>query len=107
MSMQEAVGRFVPDGASVCMGTALKALIPFAAGFVRRIQAAWVGNVSAGLGHNYHGETRTVEGARPWLDHWIFGVADSKGFLSTLGPDAREAERVKTPRLSEPLDYGD
>ena len=32
MSMQEAVGRFVPDGASVCMGTALEALIPFAAG---------------------------------------------------------------------------
>ena len=30
--MHEAVARFVPDGASVCMGTALEALIPFAAG---------------------------------------------------------------------------
>jgi len=30
--MQEAVGRFVPDGASACMGTALETLIPFAAG---------------------------------------------------------------------------
>ena len=30
--MREAVARFVPDGASVCMGTALEALIPFAAG---------------------------------------------------------------------------
>src|SRR5215467_8934245 len=80
--MREAVARFVPDGASVCMGTALEALIPFAAGHeiirqrrrdlnlvgpisdmlfdqlvaagcVGRIQAAWVGNVSGGLGHNY------------------------------------------------------
>jgi glutaconate CoA-transferase subunit A len=58
------------------------------------------------LYHRYHGETRTVEGARARLDHWVFGVADSKGFLSTLGPEAREAVRVKTPRLSEPLDYG-
>ncbi|MBF8288579.1 MAG: catI [Candidatus Rokubacteria bacterium] len=30
--MQEAVGRFVPDGASVCVGAALEALMPFAAG---------------------------------------------------------------------------
>ena len=297
--MREAVARFVPDGASVCMGTALEGLIPFAAGHelirqrrrdltligpisdilfdqlvgagcVARIQAAWVGNVSAGLGHNYrraaehgvphpiavedhsnltiaaalqagamgapyiptrsllgtglldsnptfkqapdpfsgdpvvlipalrpdvailhvqrsdaeghahcwgtlgvtrqaalaagrviivaeeiwprerilsdpglvlapalkiaavvhepfgaypspvqgyygrghdfyrryHEETRTVEGARAWLDRWIYGVADWKGFLSTLGPEAREAVRVKTPRPSEPLDYG-
>jgi glutaconate CoA-transferase, subunit A len=108
--MQEAVGRFVPGGASVCMGTALEALIPFiaghepirqrrhnltllgpisdilvdqlvAAGWVRRNQAACVGNVSAGLGHNHQ---RAV----------------------ALGPEAREAVRVKTPRLSEPLDYG-
>ena len=82
MSMREAIARFVPDGASVCMGAALEAAIPFAAGHelirqgrrdltlvgpisdmlfdqlvgagcVRRIVAAWVGNVSAGLGHNY------------------------------------------------------
>jgi glutaconate CoA-transferase, subunit A len=91
VSMREAVARFVPDGASVCMGTALEALIPFAAGHelirqrrrdltlvgpisdilfdmlvaagcVRRIQAAWVGNVSAGLGHNYR---RAVEQGVP------------------------------------------
>src|SRR5262247_1565262 len=93
--MHEAVARFVSDGASVCMGTALEALIPFAAGHeiirqrrrdltligpisdmlfdqlvgaacVRRIIAAWVGNVSAGLGHNYRraverGEPRAIE----------------------------------------------
>ena len=82
MTMREAVARFVPDGSVVCMGTALEAAIPFAAGHelirqarrnltlvgpisdilfdqlvgagcVARIVAAWVGNVSAGLGHNY------------------------------------------------------
>ena len=297
--MHEAVARFVPDGASVCMGTALEALIPFAAGHeiirqrrrdltlvgpisdilfdqlvaagsVRRIQAAWVGNVSAGLGHNYrravergiphpievedhsnltiaaalqagamgapylptrsllgtglldsnpsfkqardpfsgdpvvlipaltpdvailhvqradreghahcwgtlgitrqaalaakrliivaeeirprevllsdpglvlaptlkvaavvhepfgaypspvqgycrrghdfyhryHEDSRTVEGSRAWLDRWVFGVANWKGFLELLGPDAQRAVRITTPRLSEPLDYG-
>lgn len=91
MTMQEAVGRFVVDGASVCINTALEAAIPFAAGHeiirqrrrdltligpisdmlfdqmvgagcARRIIAAWVGNVSAGLGHNYR---RAVERGVP------------------------------------------
>ena len=297
--MHEAVARFVPDGASVCMGTALEALIPFAAGHeiirqrrreltlvgpisdmlfdqlvaagcVRRIQAAWVGNVSAGLGHNYrravehgiphrievedhsnltiavalqagamgapyvptrsllgtgllqsnptfkeardpfsgdpivlipalmpdvailhvqradadghahcwgtlgvtreaalaaqrvilvaeeilprerllsdpglilvptlkvaavvhepfgaypspvqgcyrrahefyhryHEESRTEDGMRAWLDHWVYGVKDWPGFLELLGHGARAAVRITSPRLSEPLDYG-
>ena len=146
--MQEAVGRFVPHGASVCMGTALEALIPFAAGHElirhRRRDLTLVGPISDilsdpglvltpalkvaavvpepfgaypspvegsyGRGHDfyhrYHEETRTVEGARAWLDRWIYGVADWNGFLAALGPKARDAVRVKTPRLSEPLDYG-
>jgi glutaconate CoA-transferase subunit A len=82
MTMAEAIERFVPDGATVALGTALETLIPFAAGHelirqgrrdlelvgpisdalfdqligagcVRRITAAWVGNVSEGLGHCY------------------------------------------------------
>src|SRR5438067_481017 len=91
MAMDEAMLRFVADGASVAMGTALESLIPFAvghelirqqrrdleligpisdmlfdqlvgAGSVRRVTAAWVGNVSAGLGHNYR---RAVEQGIP------------------------------------------
>src|SRR5436309_11237540 len=87
MPLAEALRRFVPDGTSVAMGMALESLIPFAAGHelirqhrheleligpisdmlfdqligagcVRRVTAAWVGNVSAGLGHNYR---RAVE----------------------------------------------
>ncbi len=80
--MADAIARFVPDGSRVAMGTALEPLIPFAAGHemirqqrrdlelvgpisdalfdqligagcVRRVTAAWVGNVSEGLGHCY------------------------------------------------------
>ena len=82
MSMAEAIERFIPDGVGVALGTSLEPLIPFAAGHelirqrrknleligpisdslfdeligagcVRRITAAWVGNVSEGLGHCY------------------------------------------------------
>ena len=56
--------------------------------------------------HRYHDETRAVEGAKAWLDRWVYGVADWSGFLNALGPAALDAVRVKTPRLSEPLDYG-
>src|SRR5713226_3291189 len=91
LPLEEAIDRFVPDGASVAMGMALESLIPFAAGHelirqqrrdleligpisdmlfdqligagcARRITAAWVGNVSAGLGHNYR---RAVEHSVP------------------------------------------
>ncbi len=82
MTLSEAVVRFVPDGSSLVIGAGLEAAIPFAAGHelirqqrrdltligpisdilfdqligagcVSRVIAAWVGNVSAGLGHNY------------------------------------------------------
>jgi glutaconate CoA-transferase, subunit A len=104
MSMAEAVGRFVPDGSSVALGLALEPLIPFAAGHelvrqgrrdltligpisdilfdqligagcVARIVAAWVGNVSEGLGYNYRrateqGQPRPVE----VVDHSNYSV---------------------------------
>ena len=91
LSLTEAVERHGPSGSSVAMGTALESLIPFAAGHelirqqrrdlvmvgpisdmlfdqligagcVGGIVAAWVGNVSAGLGHNYR---RAVEHGIP------------------------------------------
>jgi glutaconate CoA-transferase, subunit A len=91
MPMREAIAQFVPDGTSVVMSTALESLIPFAAGHelirqrrrdltlvgpisdvlfdeligagcAHKIAAAWVGNVSAGLGHNYR---RAVEQGIP------------------------------------------
>jgi glutaconate CoA-transferase, subunit A len=105
LSMRDAVEHFVPDGSSVLMGAALESLIPFAAGHeiirqgrreltlvgpisdmlfdqligagcVERVVAAWVGNVSAGLGHNYrraaeHGQPRPIEVE----DHSNFSVS--------------------------------
>ncbi|MDQ6741449.1 MAG: CoA transferase subunit A [Candidatus Dormibacteraeota bacterium] len=103
--MAEAVGRFVPDGARVAMGTCLEAAIPFAAGHemvrqrrrgltligpisdalfdqlvgagcVDTVCAAWVGNVSEGLGHCYRraverGEPRSIE----VQDHSNFSIS--------------------------------
>jgi glutaconate CoA-transferase subunit A len=105
MTMRDAVERFVPDGSSVVMGACLEPLIPFAAGHelirqrrrdltligpisdslfdqlvgagcVARIVAAWVGNVSEGLGHCYR---RAVEKGIPRRievrDHSNFSVS--------------------------------
>ncbi|HEX8968491.1 MAG TPA: CoA transferase subunit A, partial [Chloroflexota bacterium] len=91
LRLSEALQRFVHDGDSIVMGTALESLIPFAAGHelirqhrseleligpisdvlfdqligagcARRLTVAWVGNVSAGLGHNFR---RAVEQGIP------------------------------------------
>jgi glutaconate CoA-transferase subunit A len=105
LPLTDAVARFIPDGASVALGLALEANIPFAlghelirqgrrdltligpisdilfdqliaAGCVREVIAAWVGNVSAGLGHGYR---RAVEQAIPRRievrDHSNFSIA--------------------------------
>src|SRR5574337_974019 len=90
-TMAEAIRRFVPDGASIAMGCGLESGIPFAAGHeivrqgrtdltmigpisdmlfdlligsgcVRKVIAAWVGNVGDGLGHNFR---RAVEKSVP------------------------------------------
>jgi glutaconate CoA-transferase subunit A len=90
LSLAEAVQQFVHDGSSVALGTALESCIPFAAGHeimrqgkkaltligpisdilfdqligagcVRKVQAAWMGNVITGSGYNIR---RAVEGQR-------------------------------------------
>jgi glutaconate CoA-transferase subunit A len=81
-SLAEAVATHVRDGMSIALGCGLESLIPFAAsheiirqhrknltligpisdiqfdqligaGCVSKVQASWVGNVAAGLGHNF------------------------------------------------------
>jgi glutaconate CoA-transferase subunit A len=103
--MRDAIAQFVPDGSSVVMGTALESLIPFAAGHeiirqrrrdltlvgpisdilfdqligagcVSKIVAAWVGNVSAGLGHNYRRAMEEgVPGRLAVWDHSNFTIS--------------------------------
>ena len=91
LSMTEAIARYVPDGASVAMSLNLEPCVPFAAGYeimrqgkhnltlicpisdmlfdqligagcVEKVKAAWIGNVSEGLGHCYR---RAVEKSIP------------------------------------------
>jgi len=91
VSLHDAIACDVRDGMSIAMGCALESLIPFAAGYeiirqgkkdltligpisdmqfdqligagcVKKIIASWVGNVAAGLGHNYR---RAAESAIP------------------------------------------
>jgi glutaconate CoA-transferase subunit A len=96
LTLSEAITRFVPDGSSIALGIAQETLIPFAAGHelirqgkrdltligpisdilfdqligagcVRKIRAAWVGNVITGSGYNFR---RAVEqGALEMEDH--------------------------------------
>jgi glutaconate CoA-transferase subunit A len=56
--------------------------------------------------HRYHEETRQPEGFRAWLDCWVHGVADRQAFLARVGPEVLDGVRIRTPRPSEPLDYG-
>lgn len=105
LPMSEAIARYVPDGASVALGLALEPLIPFAAGHeiirqqrrnltligpisdilfdqligagcVEKIRAAWVGNVSEGLGHCYRRATeKSIPRAITTEDHSNFSIA--------------------------------
>lgn len=104
-SMTEAIARYVPDGSSVAMSLALEPLIPYAAGHeiirqrrrgltligpisdilfdqligagcVTKITAAWVGNVSEGLGHCYRRATeKGIPHALAVEDHSNFSIA--------------------------------
>ncbi|MBI3933330.1 MAG: CoA transferase subunit A [Acidobacteria bacterium] len=104
-TLEAAIGQFVPDGASVAMGLQLESMIPFAAGHeiirqakrdltligpisdilfdqmigagcVRKVVAAWVGNVMMGSAYNFR---RAVEQSIPCpleiVDHTNFTIA--------------------------------
>src|ERR1700722_12369347 len=91
MTMHDAISRHVPSGAMVLLGAQMEQMIPFAAGHeiirqrrrdltlvgpisdilfdqmigagcAERVMAAWVGNVSAGLGYCFR---RAVEQGVP------------------------------------------
>src|SRR5216683_1884406 len=106
-SMTGAIAQYVPDGSSVALGLALEPLIPFAAGHelirqgrrdltlvgpisdilydqligagcVSHVLAAWVGNVSAGVGYCLR---RAVEHNIPRSVHMV----DYSNFTLALG----------------------
>lgn len=105
MTMAEAVGRHVRDGMSIALSCSLEPLVPFAAGHeiirqgrseleliapisdslfdqligagcVRRVTAAWAGNVSEGLGHNYRrAAEKAIPNAIEIHDHSNFSIS--------------------------------
>ena len=105
MTMRDAVARNLRDGMSVAMSCSLEPLVPFAAGHeiirqgrrdleliapisdslfdqligagcARRITAAWAGNVSEGLGHNYRrAAEKGVPRALEIHDHSNFSIS--------------------------------
>jgi glutaconate CoA-transferase subunit A len=118
MSLSEAVERFVSDGDSVAIGLALENLIPYAAGheivrqgkqdltligpisdvlfdqiigagLVKRIKAAWVGNVSTGLGYRFRqaveaGEVEMIDYSNFALSLALEAAASGMPSLTTL-----------------------
>lgn len=143
LTMREAIARFVPDGSSVAMSCALEPVIPFAAGHeiirqgrrnltligpisdvlfdeligagcVSRVIAAWVGNVSEGLGYNYRRATeQDVPHPLEVVDHSNYSVslallAGALGvpyipMRSLLGSDIARNHPSMRPHVS-PLD---
>ncbi len=121
--MRAAIEGFVRDGMAIAMSCSLEPLVPFAAGHeiirqgrkdldliapisdslfdqlvgagcARRVTAAWVGNVSEGLGHNYR---RAAERSEPQPleihDHSNFSVS------LALWAGAWGAPYIATPTL--------
>ncbi len=145
-TLQDAIAQDITDGMLIAMGCGLESLIPFAAsheiirqkrknltliapisdiqfdqligaGCVSKIIASWVGNVAAGLGHNYR---RAAEAAIPHAieieEHSNFTIglglqaaAAGVPFLPTKtvkGSDFRQSEQfasVRCPFTNEEL----
>ncbi|MFQ5399983.1 MAG: CoA transferase subunit A [Anaerolineae bacterium] len=144
MPLADAIARFVPDGSSMALGLAQETMIPFAAaheimrqrkqdltligpisdilfdqmigaGCVKRVEAAWVGNVITGSSYNFR---RAVESGRIEMeDHSNFTLAMALragalgvSFLPTstaLGSDLFQTntrlKRVECPFTGRPL----
>ena len=131
MDLSEAVASLVKDGDSIVLGAALENAIPFAAthelirqgftglnmvapisdistdmligaGCCNEITGAWVGNVSAGLGHNYR---RATEKGIPHrvkvydYSNCVLGLALFGGGSAWLGAAQLDSTRLGLARL--------
>jgi len=54
----------------------------------------------------YHEETRTEEGARKWLDHWVIGVRDRSRCIDRAGERGLRRLRVRRSRKAMSVEYG-
>lgn len=54
----------------------------------------------------YHLETKERDGFLRWMDEWVVEVRSRKEYLRRLGKDYLRGFRIRTPYLSEPVEYG-
>jgi glutaconate CoA-transferase subunit A len=55
---------------------------------------------------HYHRESKERESYLRWLETWVLGVKDRKGYVRRLGKEELESLTVKKHRKSLPVDYG-
>jgi glutaconate CoA-transferase subunit A len=54
----------------------------------------------------FHEESRSADGMREWLDHWVRSVPDRSSFLDRVGRERVEALRITASRPSATRNYG-
>jgi len=56
--------------------------------------------------HDYHEQTRELEGFERWLKHWVTEVPSREFYLKRVGEARLESLRVRDHALSAPADFG-
>ena len=56
--------------------------------------------------HEYHVQTRSLDGFQAWLDEWVMHIPDRAAYLQKLGQPRRQSLGVKEHHYAAPVDYG-
>jgi glutaconate CoA-transferase subunit A len=56
--------------------------------------------------HEYHDQTRELDGFERWIKHWVTEVSSRHSYLKRLGGARAESLRVRNHALSVPVDFG-
>src|SRR6202795_872288 len=56
--------------------------------------------------HEYHEQTRELDGFERWIKHWVTEVSSRDSYLKRLGETRTESLRVRNHALSAPADFG-
>ena len=56
--------------------------------------------------HDYHEQTRELDGFERWLRHWVTEVPSRESYLQRVGQARLESLRVRDHALSAPADFG-
>jgi len=59
-----------------------------------------------GFFHEYHDQTRELNGFEAWIKHWVAGVSSRDSYMKRLGDSRAEGLRVREHALSVPVDFG-